>query len=153
MPSEFDPEIMKRSLPPDIHGVISQVTQNVNLAVARIVGEFKDQAAAAVKRFENQDFSADLDFEIKKTTADLQADLKQFDGALASLRANAAKAAAIAAAADSPALRQAVEDLNRQAEALQAQLKAFKDKTDTFGRKVGGAIASAAVKTFTGGIG
>jgi Sec-independent protein translocase protein TatA len=150
--SEFDPEVLKRSLPPDIHGTIDQVTQNVKQAVGKIVGEFRSHAEAVVKQFESQNFSAELEAEIKKHTTELQNELRQFDTRLVELSNAAAQAAELAQAANAQALRDAVNDLKAKTGALQTRLKDFRDKTETFGRKTGGAIATAAFKSFTGGL-
>src|SRR5437588_379461 len=143
--SEFDPDVMKRSLPEDIHGVVDQVKANVDLAVAQIVGEFKDNAKKVVADFENQNYTEDVKAAIQKQTDAFQEDLKQMDTTLADLRDAATKAANLAKAADSADLKRAVADLVQQSNDLQSKLKDFKEKTANFGQKVGGAIATAAV--------
>ncbi len=151
--SELDPDVMKRSLPADIHGVIDQVNANVDLAVSQIVDEFKANAKKVVTDFQNQNYTDDLKAAIQQHTKAFQDDLTQMDNSLASLRAATARAAELARKLDSTELRQAVGDLVEQSSQLQTKLKDFKQKTNDFGLKVGGAIATAAVKTFTGGVG
>jgi uncharacterized membrane-anchored protein YjiN (DUF445 family) len=150
--SEFDPDVLKRSLPPDVHAIIDQVKTNVDAAVDQIVNEFKEEAKKAVAEFQNQNYSDDLKAAIQQHTDRLQSDLKEMDGNVAAMRAAAEKAVKLSQQVESSELRKAVADLVQQSSDLQTKLKDFKEKTTTFGEKVGGAIATAAVKTFTGGI-
>src|SRR5882724_12963955 len=116
---EFDPEVIKRRLPEDIHAVIDQVKANVDLAVTQIVAEFKQNAKKVVTDFENQNYTDDLKAAIKKHTDAFQEDLKQMDTSLVGLRNAATKAADLAKAVDSAALNQAVAELVRQSNDLQ----------------------------------
>ncbi len=150
--SEFDPNILRRNLPEDIHAVIDQVNANVTVAVRQVVDEFRAQANAAADQFAQGNFSGDLQSRLDQVRADVAKDLTAIQDALAQTRQAAQKAADAAKQADPAALNKAVSDLTDQAKAVEQKLQDFRTKVDTFAQKTGGLIAKAAISTFTGGI-
>ncbi len=150
--SEFDPNILNRNLPQDIHALIGQVNANVTTAVRKLVDEFRASANNVADQFERRDFSAELKTQLEAIKSDLTEDLGLLDDSIKELgeAADKAKRASTAAGAE---LGPAVDTLVSQSKLLDARLKAFRQKVNTFAEKSGGLIAKAAIKTFTGGIG
>ncbi len=153
--SEFDPNILNRNLPQDIHALIGQVNANVTTAVRKLVDEFRASANNVADQFERRDFSAELKTQLEAIKSDLTEDLGLLDDSIKELgeAADKAKRASTAAGAAGAELGPAVDTLVSQSKLLDARLKAFRQKVNTFAEKSGGLIAKAAIKTFTGGIG
>ncbi|MGC3959810.1 MAG: hypothetical protein QM813_18360 [Verrucomicrobiota bacterium] len=146
---ELDPEIMKRSLPPNIHAAIDQVTANVNVAVDELVNRFVKNAEQAVARIEKGVFTADITKALEQAKQELQADLKSMDARLQTVAGAVAKANALIEQAgnDATALISQLEVVSGAANDLKTELAQFRTKVDTFASKSGGFIASAALKS------
>ncbi len=151
--SQLDPNILKRNLPEDIHAAIDQVDSNVDLAVNEVVNKFKAFANGVADKFEQGQFEAELQGKLDAIQQDLNTDLDRAGSVAANLKDLAKQADEAASKADMTKLSQVIGDLSSQADDLTKKLAEFRTKTTTFAQKTGGFIASAAVKTFTGGIG
>ena len=145
---ELDPEIMKRSLPPNIHGTIDQVTANVNLAVDEIVNRFVKNAEATVAKIENGDFTADIAKALEQAKKDLTDDIKSMEDRLLAIAAAVSQANALSqqAGVNAAALSAQLDAVNSASKALKTDLNNFRTKVDTFATKSGGFIASSALK-------
>ena len=151
--SEFDPNILRRNLPEDIHALVDQVNANVNLAVDKIVGDFKEKANATAEQFARHDFSPALKSELESIKRQYQDDLDGLQSSMKKLAEAADAANAAANAANAASLAAALDRLKGQTGGLTDELTRFRHKVDRMAELTSGVIAKAAVKTFTGGIG
>jgi polyhydroxyalkanoate synthesis regulator phasin len=149
---ELDPEILKRSLPPNIYGTIDQVTANVNHAVDEIIKGFTAKAEEAVKQFEARDFPQKLRNDLDQINKAFTDDLNAWQKNIQDMTTAANNARKIAAAANVAALNEAVDAMETQAKALNDKLDDFRKKANTFAETSGSFIASAAVKMVTSGV-
>ena len=148
MPIELNPEIMKRSLPANIHATIDQVTANVNSAVDEIINRFVKNAEAAVTKIEKGDFTGDIAKALEQAKKDLAADIQSMEDRLKAIDAAVSQANQLSqqAGASAAALSTQLDSVNAAAKALKTELNDFRTKVDTFASKSGGFIASSALK-------
>lgn len=145
---ELDPRIMKRSLPPNIHATIDQVTANVNAAVDEIIDRFVQNATTTVERIQKGDFTGEIAMALEQSKKALTDDIDLMDGKLVTLAAANKHTQSLAqnAGANATQLAQHLTAVNNTVNALQQDLTAFRTKVDTFATKSGSFIASTALK-------
>jgi chromosome segregation ATPase len=150
----LDPAILRRSLPPNIHATVDQVTANVDQAVDELIRKFEQSASESLRRLENRQFTAELQQAVDQVKADLEADLRRWDESISNVRDRAQEADALASQlnTNTAQLRQKLAEVTKSASELEARLNEFRSKLGTFAEKSGGLIASAAVKAITGGV-
>src|SRR5882724_3362189 len=110
--SAFDPEILNRSLPADVHGIVNQVTANVNVAVDDLIKKFKASADQVVADFDNKKFPDQVKVEIDALNLNYQAELGKFDADIAAMQKALQALAAMPGVVADPLLAAAVSALN-----------------------------------------
>ena len=150
--SAFDPKILSESLPADVHGIVNQVTANVNVAVDDLIKKFKASADQAVADFDNKKFPDQVKVEIDRLNENYQAELGKFDADIAAMQKAVQTLAAMPGVVADPQLAAAVRALNDSNTALSTRLTSLKNNVTAVGEKSGAAIGKAAYKFFTGGI-
>src|SRR5437016_14285367 len=129
---QLDPEIMKRSLPPDIHATIDQVTSNVNAAVDKIVDGFIKKAQDAADRFQKGDFTEPIAKALEQSKQELSSDLASLEKRLADLATASAAAQSLAqnAGQNATALTAQIAGVAGAAAALKPGLSGVCTKVD-----------------------
>ena len=153
MPSSLaplDPEILKENLPEDIQGIVDQMTANVNQAVSDLVQRFRDNANQVATQFQNGNFDSDLKAAIDTQVSGLTTSFAATQKAIGDV-SSATSALATAAKALLPGtLTAEIAALVTATSAASTTLTNLQNDVNTVGTKLGGAIASSAVKLISG---
>jgi uncharacterized protein YoxC len=153
MPSSLaplDPEILKDNLPEDIHGIVDQLTTNVNQAVGDLVQRFRENASQMAEKFKNAEFDGEMKTTIDAELGKLTAALSKVQQSVGDLNAKASLLATAASIAAPGALTKEISDLVTASAAATKTLTDFQTHVNTVGSSMGGAIASTAVKLISG---
>ncbi|HVT74448.1 MAG TPA: hypothetical protein VHD61_15050 [Lacunisphaera sp.] len=146
----LDPEILKDSLPADIHAIVDQVTTNVNQAVGDLIQRFRDNAGKVAEDFKNAKFDGEMKAAIDAELNKLTASLNDLQGKTAAATAACARLQAAAAAAAPGALTAEIAALGQASADLTTTLTNFQGHVNKLAGNLGGAIASTAVKLIGG---
>ena len=149
--SAFDPEILKRNLPEDIHEVVNQVTANVNVAVGEIIKNYENNLNRYVKQIEDKDYPADLKRELDKVEAGIRSEFSALDGQFGALQKSLEDAKKKAEASQNLEFKNAVDSFQKSAQALQTKLEETRNNIVKLGEKTGAAVATTAHRMLTGG--
>lgn len=148
-------QIVEENLPPDVRDLVRSVSANVDRAVDKLFDEFKKSMIARAESFTPDRYSEELRGQLEFRVKELDREFADVAGAAGMLReaATALVAKAEKSGASAEDLRASIGRLQEASRTLDAELNAFRGKVNAFGEKAGHAIAAAALKAITGGIG
>lgn len=149
-------ELLTEAIGPELRRDLEQVESNIQTAVGQLVASFVARSEEIAVEYESGRFPTELRATLKAREDELVAELTTARSALAEAASAVEKALAKidAEAVDKSAVRtkKSVEKASQTLTALNDALQSLEDKSRTFGKTAGGAIAGAVRKAITGGV-